>query len=103
MSSLLNNLIQIGYNNIHFYIIFSITAIMMSKIIKHMLQLIDEQDTQQAFAEYLKTKRKQAKLSREKLAVKSGVPAPTIKKFENTGQISLRQFLLLWLSLDNIS
>ena len=30
----------------------------MSKIIKHMLQLIDEQDTQQALAEYLKTKRK---------------------------------------------
>lgn len=68
-----------------------------------MLQLIDEQDTQQALAEYLKTRRKQAKLSREKLAVKSGVPAPTIKKFETTGHISLRQFLLLWLSLDDIS
>lgn len=67
------------------------------------MQLIDEQDTQIALADYLKTKRKDAKLSREKLALKSGVPAPTIKKFETTGQISLRQFLLLWLSLDDIS
>lgn len=67
------------------------------------MQLIDEQDTQIALADYLKTKRKDAKLSREKLALKSGVPAPTIKKFESTGQISLRQFLLLWLSLDEIS
>lgn len=67
------------------------------------MQLIDEQDTQIALADYLKTKRKDAKLSREQLALKSGVPAPTIKKFESTGQISLRQFLLLWLSLDEIS
>ena len=77
--------------------------IIISNIIKYMLQLIDEQDTQQALAEYLKSKRKQGKLSREKLAIKSGVPAPTIKKFETTGQISLRQFLLLWLSLDDIN
>lgn len=68
-----------------------------------MLQLIDEQDTQQALANYLKTRRKQTKLSRQALAIKSGVPAPTIKRFETTGQISLRQFLLLWLCLDEIS
>lgn len=68
-----------------------------------MFQLIDEQDTQQALAQYLTTKRKQSKLSREALASKSGVPAPTIKRFETTGQISLRQFLVLWLCLDDIS
>jgi hypothetical protein len=30
------------------------------------------------------------------------VPASTIKKFETTGQISLRQFLLLWQSVDEL-
>ena len=30
------------------------------------------------------------------------MPAATIKKFELTGQISLRQFLLLWQSLDDL-
>jgi hypothetical protein len=30
------------------------------------------------------------------------VPSSTIKKFETTGQISLRQFLLFWQSVDNL-
>ena len=30
-------------------------------------------------------------------------PPPTIKKFELTGQISLRQLLLLWQSLDDLA
>ncbi len=30
------------------------------------------------------------------------VPAPTNKKFELTGQISFRQLLLLWQSLDSL-
>lgn len=64
--------------------------------------LFDEIDTQHALANYLKSQRKQAKLSREALAQKSGVPAPTIKRFETTGQISFRQFLKLWLCLDDI-
>ncbi|MBP8221903.1 MAG: XRE family transcriptional regulator, partial [Aeromonadaceae bacterium] len=41
-------------------------------------------------------------LSREALAARSTVPAPTIKKFELTGQISMRQFLLLWQCLDDL-
>ncbi|WP_328987809.1 hypothetical protein [Thiorhodovibrio winogradskyi] len=45
---------------------------------------------------WIKTQRKTLKLSRQALAARSTVPAPTIKKFETTGQISLRQFLLLW-------
>lgn len=68
-----------------------------------MIQLIDEIDTQHALANYLKSQRKQAKLSREALAQKSGVPAPTIKRFETTGQISLKQFLKLWLCLDDVA
>ena len=64
--------------------------------------LIDDLDTPQALATYLKTQCKKAKLSREALAVKSGVPAPTIKRFETTGQISLKQLLKLWLCLDDV-
>lgn len=36
------------------------------------------------------------------LADRSSVPASTIKKFETTGQISLRQFILLWQSIDSL-
>jgi transcriptional regulator with XRE-family HTH domain len=64
--------------------------------------LLDETDVQQALAAYLRKRREQAGLSRAALAERSTVPAPTIKKFELTGQISLRQLLLLWQSLDDL-
>lgn len=64
--------------------------------------LLDETDLQTALADYLRRCRKQKKLSRQALAQRSTVPAATIKKFELTGQISLRQFLLLWQSLDDL-
>lgn len=67
-----------------------------------MLSLYTETDIQQAFAQHLRALREQAKLSRQALAERSTVPAPTIKKFELTGQISLRQLLLLWQSLDDL-
>ena len=57
---------------------------------------------QHQLALHLQRLRKQQKLSRQALEEISTVPAPTIKKFETTGQISLRQFLLLWECLDNI-
>lgn len=41
-------------------------------------------------------------LSRESLSEKSGVPVPTIRKFENTGEISLKSFIALLQSLDRI-
>jgi transcriptional regulator with XRE-family HTH domain len=53
-------------------------------------------------ATHLRSLRKEAKLSREALAKRSCVPASTIKKFELTGQISFRQLLLLWESLDSL-
>jgi len=52
-------------------------------------------DTQLAFAEKFKRLRKQKKWSRDALSEHSGVPTSTIKKFETTGEISFRQFLLL--------
>lgn len=66
------------------------------------LFLIDHVDTQMALADYLRYRRKLQKYSRQALSERSGVPAATIKKFESTGQISLRQFLLLWQHLDDI-
>ena len=42
-----------------------------------------------------KAARKRAKHSRDEAALRTSVPSPTIRKFEMTGQISLRQFLLL--------
>ena len=64
--------------------------------------LLDDNDVQQAFAAHLRQLREQAKLSRKALAERSSVPSSTIKKFELTGQISFRQLLLLWQSLDDL-
>jgi transcriptional regulator with XRE-family HTH domain len=64
--------------------------------------LLDDTDVQKAFSAHLRKLRESAKLSRAALAIRSTVPAPTIKKFELTGQISFRQLLLLWQSLDDL-
>ena len=66
------------------------------------LLLLDDTDVQRAFASHLRGLREAEKLSREALAQRSSVPAATIKKFELTGQISFRQLLLLWQSLDDL-
>ncbi|WP_299493399.1 XRE family transcriptional regulator [uncultured Shewanella sp.] len=67
------------------------------------LSLLSASDIQQSFAVYLKQQRKIKKLSRSVLAERSTVPMSTIKKFETTGKISLRQLLLLWQSLDDLT
>jgi len=67
------------------------------------LALFSATDVQQSLCEWLHKRRLSLKLSRATLAELSTVPAPTIKKFETTHQISLRQFLLLWQSLDDLS
>jgi len=64
--------------------------------------LLNANDVQQELARTIKRLRKQQKLSRVALAVRSGVPASTIKKFETTNQISLRQFILLWQTVGNL-
>ncbi len=64
--------------------------------------LLDDIDVQRAFAAHLRKLREQAKLSRDALEQRSTVPASTIKRFELTGQISFRQLLLLWQSLDDL-
>ncbi|MDX3772589.1 helix-turn-helix transcriptional regulator [Chromatiaceae bacterium AAb-1] len=67
------------------------------------LLLLTDRDIQKAFAAHLRKLREQAKLSREDLATRSTVPSATIKKFELTGQISFRQLLLLWQTLDDLN
>lgn len=92
-----------GYNNIHFlfyFVIMDITVSIWSLRMK--FTLLDDTDVSQAYAAYLRELRKQAKLSRAALAERSCVPAATIKKFELTGQISFRQLLLLWQTLDSL-
>lgn len=66
------------------------------------LSLLSSTDVQTSMQKWLIEQRKSQKLSRNQVSEISTVPASTIKKFEVTGQISLRQFLLLWQSLDNL-
>jgi transcriptional regulator with XRE-family HTH domain len=66
------------------------------------MSLFSAADVQTSLQEWLIAQRKAQKLSRDKLAEISTVPSSTIKKFETTGQISFRQFLLLWQSVDNL-
>jgi hypothetical protein len=67
-----------------------------------LLSLLSADDTQQQLAQAVWDKRKLLKLSRNALAERSTVPASTIKKFETTAQISLRQFILLWQCVDSL-
>lgn len=60
-----------------------------------MLSLHTAFDVQVELKESIKRARKHQKLSVEALAKQSGVPYSTIRKFESTGNISLRQFLML--------
>ena len=48
----------------------------------------------------LKARRKQLHLSQAMLAAKSGVPLPTLRRYEQTGKISLASFVKLIFVLD---
>jgi hypothetical protein len=92
-----------GYNGVHFWFFIAIMDIIVSIWSLRMnFTLLDDTDVSQAYAAYLRELRQRAKLSRSALAKRSCVPAATIKKFEMTGQISFRQLLLLWQTLDSL-
>ena len=76
---------------------------MAIRVSNKMHSFLSDFNAQTQLAQHLQRLRKQQKLSRAALEKISTVPAPTIKKFETTGQISLRQFLLLWECLDNLA
>ncbi|MDE0007555.1 MAG: helix-turn-helix domain-containing protein [Gammaproteobacteria bacterium] len=61
-----------------------------------LLSLTTAADVQRQLAASVRQRRQDRKLSRRALAERSTVPAATIKRFETTGQVSLRQFVLLW-------
>ncbi|CAH6785113.1 helix-turn-helix domain-containing protein [Vibrio lentus] len=61
-----------------------------------MLSLYTAYDLQMELKEFIKSARKKDKLSVQKMADLSGVPYATIRKFESSGNISLRQFLMLY-------
>ena len=67
-----------------------------------LLSILSATDVQKKLAESVREKRKQLKFSRPALSKISTVPIATIKKFETTGQISLRQFILLWQCVDSL-
>lgn len=67
-----------------------------------MLSLTTPYDMQLELKSFIKQARKQQKMSVEALAQRSGVPNSTIRKFESTGNISLRQFLMLYAAVAKI-
>lgn len=67
-----------------------------------MLSIYSPFEVQKKLADAVRAKRKKMKLSRRALAERSTVPAPTIKRFETTGEISLRQFVMLWQCVDRL-
>lgn len=60
-----------------------------------MLSLLSPSEIQDKLAEGMKSARKRRKESRGLAAEKTGVPSATIRRFEDTGEISIRQFLML--------
>jgi hypothetical protein len=66
------------------------------------MNFLTSHEVQRHFAAYLRARRRAEKLSRDRLAERSTVPAPTIKRFELTGEISFRQLCLLWETLDDL-
>jgi len=68
-----------------------------------LLSLNTPATTQKALADWCRQQRKANGFkSRKAFSEVCGVPAETIKRFENTGLISLSQFLLIFSALDSI-
>ena len=60
-----------------------------------MISISTPYDSQQELASSLRMRRKGRRHSRREASVRSGVPEATIRRFETTGEISLRQLLML--------
>ena len=68
-----------------------------------MLLTIDKQSkAQKKLAEHARARRLQMELTQEGLAERSGVPLPTLRKFEQKGAISLESFLKLQMVLGGL-
>lgn len=67
-----------------------------------MTSLILTSKAQKKLAENTRTQRLQMELTQEGLAKRSGVPLPTLRKFEQKGTISLESFLKLQMVLGGL-
>lgn len=67
-----------------------------------MLSLITPSKAQKKLAEHVRARRLQMQLTQQGLAERSGVPLPTLRKFEQKGSISLESFLKLQMVLGGL-
>ncbi len=67
-----------------------------------MVLLITPTKAQKKLAEHTRIRRLQLELTQEGLAERSGVPLPTLRKFEQKGAISLESFLKLQMVLGGL-
>jgi transcriptional regulator with XRE-family HTH domain len=67
-----------------------------------MLSLFTPFDVQVELSQFIQLTRKSKKMSVKRLSQKAGVPGSTIRKFESTGEISLRQFIMLYAELGKL-
>lgn len=68
-----------------------------------MLSLDSPHDVQLAMRDFIKVTRKQKYNSVKELSERSGVPYATIRRFEDSAEISFRQFLMLYDAIDDLA
>lgn len=67
-----------------------------------MISLISTLKAQEKIATQIRARRLSMELTQEGLSERSGVPLPTLRKFEQKGAISLESFLKLLMVLGGI-
>ena len=67
-----------------------------------MVLLVTPQKAQKKIAKNVRMRRLQMELTQEGLALRSGVPLPTLRKFEQKGLISLESFLKIAMVLGGL-
>lgn len=67
-----------------------------------MVSLTTPAKAQKKLAEQARARRLQMELTQEGLAERSGVPLPTLRKFERTGAVSLESFLKIHMVLGGL-
>lgn len=60
------------------------------------MTLITAHDIQMLLCNYIKKVRRENKITAEKLANRTGISVNTIRKFEQNGQLSLRNFIIIY-------
>ncbi|MFT5708989.1 MAG: transcriptional regulator with XRE-family HTH domain [Oceanospirillaceae bacterium] len=68
-----------------------------------MLSLLTPFDIQLEFSQFCKKNRKTKGYSTKALSDITGVPDSTIRKFEKTGEISFRQFLMIFAEIGKLT